>query len=147
MNSQEVRRWLGIYVLIMTAVLGGYIEMAPSVLLPLEESDRTSAFQIIGPFFLAQVAVIYKFFSGTHGEESTASIVPSFAVKLPIVLTTATITIALVMMAITGLRQVPLMSADRFKAILTFVVALLNASTVLMIAKYFEIQGEKKPRP
>lgn len=63
MKARDVRNWIGKYVLILLGVLGGYCFLAPTYLLPLETSDRVAAFEIILPLLIAQLSVIYRFFT------------------------------------------------------------------------------------
>jgi hypothetical protein len=85
MAAKDIRNWIGAYVLFFSAFLGGYLFLAPISILPLENSDRTSSFEIILPFLLAQVATVYRFYTDPNVNHRRAiSAMPVWAVN-PIV--------------------------------------------------------------
>jgi hypothetical protein len=89
MEPEAIRGWIGAYVLALTAVLGGYLLLAPDILLPLEASDKTSSFEIILPFLLAQVAAVYRFYTDQDARKRLVSHrIPKWAVKGPPLLVT-----------------------------------------------------------
>jgi hypothetical protein len=140
MKASAVRDWLGVYVLILTALVGGYLFIAPRALVPLEQADRVASIEIIVPFLLGQTAAVYRFFThdGSTKRAETISIRP-WLVKLPILLVSALLAIELLLMGAGSLlaRADITPSPEAFKGVLTFCVALLNASTVFLITKYF----------
>jgi hypothetical protein len=143
MSAQDIRTWLGTYVLVLTAVLGAYLQLAGgSWLLPLENEDVTSSFEIVIPFLLTQVVIVYKFYTTDRTSNRAIPGMPGFLVKAPFALVTGILIITFATMAVggrTGSRHTP--SAAQFKGIVTFVVALLNASSVFVVARYFESKG------
>lgn len=144
MSASQVRNWLGLYVLCLAAFLGGYSFLAPDFLLPLELGDRTSSFEIILPLLIAQISVVYRFFTDpdAEGRDSLRDI-PGWVVKAPPLLVSFLLAVELISFAIAGFRRTKPPSPETFKALVTFCVALLNATTVLIITRYF---GTAKPR-
>lgn len=139
MTALQVRNWLGLYVLCFTAFLGGYSFLASDAILPLEFSDRTASFEIILPFLVAQVAAVYRFYSDKNADDRVdLQNVPAWIVKAPPILVTILVVIQLASFGIAGLRRDKPPSPEAFKGLLTFCVALLNASTVLVITRYFD---------
>jgi len=140
MNSGEVRDWLGIYVLLLVAFLGGYLFLAPPMLLPLESGDKTSAFEIIIPFLLAQLAAVYRFYSDPHVSERTRiRSIPRWVIKGPPVVVSLLLISELGIFAYAGINRQTPPTADTFKGLITFCVALLNASTIFVITRYFDV--------
>jgi hypothetical protein len=139
-TSHEIRNWLGLYVLCLTAFLGGYSFLAPDRILPLEANDRLASFEIILPFLIAQVSAVYRFYSDDKASSrSIHSQIPTWVVKAPPILVTTLLAVELLQFAIAGLGRSQPPSAETFKGLLTFCVALLNVSTVLVISRYFEV--------
>ncbi|MGC4093296.1 MAG: hypothetical protein QM756_36475 [Polyangiaceae bacterium] len=124
MKASEVRTWLGLYVLVLTCCVGAWILLAGgSPLLPLEKHDVTSSFEIIVPFLLAQVAVVFRYYSGPPRKESIRRQLPPFIVKGPPLLVTGLLVLLAVLMAyggVTGSKVTP--SPEVFKGTLTFAV-------------------------
>lgn len=139
MTADEIRKWLGAYVLILVVILGAYLFLAGgSWLLPLEAEDVTSTCQIIIPFLLAQVVTVYRFFTQDRPPRDVGGM-PRFFVKAPLLLATGVMGVAMLAIAVggyTGAEWTP--SGGQFKKVVTFVVSLLNASTVFVITRYFE---------
>jgi hypothetical protein len=64
---------------------------------------------------------------------------PSFFVKAPLLAVSAILLVTFLLMGIGGHKAAPWTpSAAQFKNVLTFTVALLNASTVFITTRYFE---------
>jgi hypothetical protein len=145
MKAQDIRRWLGSYILVLTAFLGSYLLLAGGTsLLPLSPDGVTSSFEIVIPFLLGQVVIVYRFFTGSHAHDSRIPPMEPFFVKAPPLLATAIIVGTLIIMAIGGANDNPpwMPSSAKFKAIITFVVTLLNASTAFVVSRYFEAKGQ-----
>jgi hypothetical protein len=155
-TSGDIRNWLGIYVLVLVAFLGGYAFLAPDYLLPLESGDRVAAFEIILPVLLAQVALVFRFY--TDEQANTRAIprmLPAWVVKLPLLLVTLLIGIELAMSGIAGVTRQKPPSPEAFKGLITFCVSLLNVSSIVILSKYFDAgttgtahkdePGERKP--
>ena len=138
MSASEVRNWLGLYVLCLTAFLGGYSFLAPNVLLPLEPSDRTASFEIILPLLIAQISVVYRFFTDPDaGRRANLQNMPGWIVKAPPLLVSLLLAVELILFAVAGIQRSEPPSPEAFKGLVTFCVALLNATTVLVITRYF----------
>src|SRR5207249_1364160 len=98
-------------------------------LLPLESADRTAAFEIILPVLIAQVAAVYRFFTDANAHHKAAELnLPVWVVKAPLLLVTLLLLIEFVLFGAAGIRRDKPPSAETFKGLLTFCVALLNAS-------------------
>lgn len=138
MTAAAIRNWLGLYVLILVAFLGGYCFLAPDWLLPLEDGDRIAAFEIILPLLIAQLSAVYRFYTHeSKGHGAVGDSVPAWAIKAPLIVVSVLLGVELLLFAVAGVsRQIP-PSPGTFKGLVTFCVSLLNASTVLMIGRYF----------
>src|SRR5262245_31455447 len=149
MKAQEIRRWLGAYILLLTSVLGAYLLLAGGTwVLPLKPDDVTASFEIVIPFLLGQVVIVYRFFTGSHAGDKRIPPMEPFFVKAPPLLATAIISGCLVVMAIGGYESASWTpSGAKFKAIVTFVVTLLNASTAFVVSRYFEAKGQAESKP
>lgn len=139
MKASDVRNWMGLYVLILLGVLGGYCFIAPDYLLPLENSDRVASFEIIVPLLVAQVSVIYRFYADRlESEQQMLPDLPSWTVKAPLIIVSLLLGTELTLFGVAGMTRTKPPSPETFKGLVTFCVALLNASTVLIITKYFQ---------
>jgi hypothetical protein len=139
MSANDIRNWLGAYVLFLAAILGGYLFLAPASLLPLESTDRTSCFEVILPFLLGQVAAVYRFYTDPDVHtRSVGGVIPAWAVKGPPIVVTVLLVIELTMFALAGQSRGTPPTPELFKGLVTFCVALLNASTVFIITRYFD---------
>lgn len=140
MAASAIRQWLGLYVLILTSAVGAYLLIAPPILLPLPAPDKVASTEIIVPFLIAQVAAVYRFYSSatTVAHEPRLPI-PSPLVKAPLIIVSLVLIIEFAFMAAGGIAQATWTpSAESFKALLTFCVSILNASTVFVITRYFQ---------
>lgn len=141
MRTNDVRNWLGIYFLLVTGVLGAYLLLfRESPLLPISKADAVDAFEIIIPVLLAQVTMIFRWFSGEQVDEQVTFSIPRWVVTTPPIMVTAILIVAVGTLVIGNLgggkRWAP--SPDAFKGIVTFCVSILNASSVFIISKYFK---------
>ena len=137
-TAAAVRNWLGLYVLILVACLGGYCFLAPDWLLPLESSDRIAAFEIILPLLIAQVSAVYRFYTHeSKGDDAVGDSVPNWAFKAPLIIVSVLLATELLLFAVAGIGGHTPPSPETFKGLVTFCTALLNASAVLMIGRYF----------
>ncbi|WP_437570914.1 hypothetical protein [Sorangium sp. So ce542] len=141
MRSSEVRKWLGLYFLITTAAIGGIILLAGgSPLLPIDDPTKTASFQIVVPVLVAQLLIMYKFFSGPHNQvDDLATVkIEAWQVKLPPMLVALIVLLSIVTMATGNLLSASWTPGNEdFKSVLTFSVTILNATTVLVVERYF----------
>jgi hypothetical protein len=145
MSPSSIRTWIGLYLLVLTGAVAGVLLLAGN-LMPLEPGDITASFEIMIPFLLGQIAVTFRFYVNPHPRPVRVAI-PSWVVKGPPIIVSILLVGSFTLMIVGGLQQsrvVP--SAEKFKALLTFCVALLNASTVYVITKYFESSPDR-PAP
>lgn len=137
MSPASIRNWIGIYLLVLTGSVAGILLLAGNIL-PLEESDVTASFEIVIPFLLGELAAVFRFYTHPHPRASQISI-PTWVVKGPPIIVTILLTIGFGVELGGGLAQSRIApSPERFKALLTFCVALLNATTMYVVTKYFE---------
>ena len=144
MPASEVRNWLGIYLLVFMGVFGGVLLLAGQFL-PLESEEVTSCFQIMVPFLAGQVVTVSRYFTG-HARTSASELpVPAWLVKIPLIMVTALLAVGLVMLFVGGgLQATWVPSPGQFKGLVTFSVTVLTITSVVVIAKYFEVS---KPDP
>jgi hypothetical protein len=142
MKASEVRTWLGVYFLMLTLVLGGYILLlSESSLLPITKQEGVDAFEIIVPVLLGQLAVIFQWFANPPAIDKDKTIkIASWIVKGPPVGIALLLLITIVTMAVAnsgeGVSWAP--AGNDFKAIVTFSVSVLNATTFIVVSRYFQ---------
>jgi hypothetical protein len=148
MHAVAVRNWLGLYVLVLTSAVGTYFFVAPPAIMPLEKADKIAATEIILPFLLGQVAAVFRFYSADSADSKRSIPIPAWAVKAPPIVVTCILLLEFVLMGIGGVtqRETLIPPAESFKALLTFCVALLNASTVFVLGRFFESSGSSGAR-
>jgi hypothetical protein len=139
MTARDVRNWLGLYFLVITGILGAYLLLfRESPLLPLSRAEAVDSFEILVPVLLAQVTMIFRWFSGHQFNEASISI-PRWVVVAPPIMVSSILIVAVATLIFgnlgEGKRWAP--SPDAFKGIVTFCVSILNASTVFIVSRYF----------
>jgi hypothetical protein len=144
MRAFEVRNWLGIYFLVVTSVLGAYILLfGETRLLPITQQDSSDAFEIIIPVLVGQLIIIFRWYAGaTDLNKNDVIALPRWVVIGPplIVLGILVVTIGVLIVTNLGDGSNAVLSASRFKGIVTFCVTLLNATTIFIIIRYFEAE-------
>jgi hypothetical protein len=142
MTSKDVRNWLGIYFLLVTGIFGAYLLLfRESPLLPISKAEATDAFEILVPLLLAQLTMIFRWFSGEESaNETELSKVPRWVVVGPPIMVSGILIVSLATLIIgnvgNGHRWTP--GPDAFKGIVTLCVSILNASSVFIVSKYFK---------
>ncbi|WP_313167399.1 hypothetical protein [Massilia oculi] len=140
MSYDQARRWLALYFLILTAALGAYILIAAgTVALPISRQDGNDAFKIIIPVLCGQLTVMFQWLSHIETPDDRPCPIPVWAIKAPPMICLAILAVAVaVLVAGNPLESsnVGLSTAD-FKGVLTFIISLLNCSTVYLVARLF----------
>jgi hypothetical protein len=142
MKQGDVRNWLGLYFLLTTVALGGYILIfAHSPLLPMERSEGMATFQIVIPLFVGQLTAVFKAFMGGPLPNPGRQIdIPTWTVKAPPLLVIALFVCGVVAVCLSNLEGFPLeFGPTDFKTLVTFAVSVLNATTVFVVTKYFSV--------
>lgn len=143
MGGNEIRRWIGLYMLGLASFLGVYILLLGDTwVLPLEKHDKTSAFEIIVPFLLAQLTIVFSYYGEAAPSEDIT--LPPFIVKGPLLAVAFVLAATILFMAVGGYtasKGTP--TGETFKAIVTFIVALMNASTVFVIGRVFAARNTR----
>jgi uncharacterized protein YacL len=143
MKIKTIRNWLGIYFLLFTSLLGGYILIfKESMLLPITEAAGIDSFEIIIPVLVGQLTIIFKWFGIDRKEENIRVDIPSWVVKGPPIIITILIIGAILSLVIGNLRdaKVGAISANTFKGIVTFCITILNATTLFIVGRFFKVQ-------
>lgn len=138
MTQKQARNWLGIGFFLLTLVVGVYtILFGDTSLLPVSESDATSAFQIIIPVCLSQLAIMAQWFTGEQRRLAGPG-VPSWLVWLPLLGVSFALIFTVIMMVVGNSRSAAWTHGPKaFKSIVTFCVALINATSAIVITRYF----------
>src|SRR5262245_61994183 len=104
MKAQQYRNWIGLYLLISTTAIGTYILIFGSTrLLPISKSDSDSAFQIIMPVLLGQLAFVFRWFSlEKEKKENLKLSLPVWVVKAPPILTGCVMAAGIIAAIISG---------------------------------------------
>lgn len=142
MKLVTARRWLAIYFLLVTALTGGYLLLfGETVMLPISKSDATAGFEIIIPVLIGQITVIFQWIAHLNEPEDAQALspIPSWAIKLPPLLVAVLIGTSLILLVAGNLNGGHnwALSPQDLKAVLTFAVSLLNATTVFLVTKLF----------
>jgi hypothetical protein len=143
MKMEDARRWLGIYFLLFTAILGAYMLIfSETPLLPISKSEAQDAFQIVVPVFLGQVTIIFQWITANLGNDKDATInVPSWVIRMPPIIAVCIVGAACMALVLANLNTNGSthwrMSPEIFKNAVTFAVSILNASTIFLVAKIF----------
>jgi len=134
MSGDRVRNWLGIYVLVITVALGAYIILFQQTqLLPVSSADASSAFKIIIPTLLAQVTIVFKWFSSPT-RSSRLLRIPGWVVKGPPIATTLVLLVTITYLICDQGRSD---GGEIFKNAVTFCISVLSASTMFIIPTVF----------
>jgi hypothetical protein len=146
MNANAIRNVLGMFFLGTTGALGAYIILCrESAWLPISKEDGTSAFQIVIPPFLAQVTIVYRWFSSPPPKTDDDDVLmPKWVVLAPplMIIGILIATIAW-LLADRGKTQDP---GSLFKNAVTFCVSILAATSVYIAARVFSAGAAKRPR-
>jgi hypothetical protein len=148
MRAGEIRDWLGKYFLLSTVFIGGYILLFSgryTALLRVDSQTGTDCFQIIIPTLVGQLTIIFRFFGTARTIKDDAVIdIPSWVVKWPPLLLIGLLIVTVIIMGVGnvggGQPWSPLQS--QFKMIVTFYVTVLNATTIFVISRFFEVPKE-----
>ncbi len=133
------RKWLALYFLLFTVIIGLYVLIfAESVLLPLSSSDAGDVFRIIVPVLLGQVTIVFQWIANSDRESRRICPIPRWAIVCPALLSSTVILVTALAMAIGNFNDIGFgVSPDAFKTSVTLAVAILNASTVFLVARLF----------
>lgn len=142
MTLAQARKWLGLYFLLTTSVTGAVILLfGGGTFVPLDEKEVTNSFQIVIPVLLGQLTVIFQWLGRQNAiaEDDLPCPVPSWAIRTPPIAGAVIMLAGVLMLFLSnseGTRWLKFGPA-RFQSTLTFVVALLNASTIVLVARLF----------
>lgn len=140
MKPSAIRNFLGIFYFGTTAFLGGYIaifgnEEFGTVMLPIKAVDAQAAFQIIIPTFIAQLTIIFKWYSSPPSVNDRKISIPKWVVKGPPVV--VIILIVTMMTVIITVHGNGISSGKIFKNVIMFSTSLLGATSVYIISRVF----------
>jgi len=149
MKLSEAQKWLGLYFLLITSITGAIILLfGGGDAIPLDEKDVSNSFQIVIPVLLGQLTVIFQWLArhNTNESEDTLCPVPSWAVRTPALVSAGIMALAIVLLFLSNRPNMTWIrfGPARFQATLTFVVALLNASTILLVARLFPTKANRR---
>jgi hypothetical protein len=142
MKVKQIRNWLGLYFLLFTVILGGYILLFKETwLLPIPDTAGIDSFEIIIPVLVGQLTIIFKWYSIERKTEDVFIDIPRWVVMGPPILISLLIIGSIVNLIIgnsDGQNQ-SVISANTFKGIVTFCVSVLNATTMFIVGRFFKI--------
>jgi hypothetical protein len=152
MTTREVRNWIGLYVLLISGCLGGYMLLfGETFLLPMSKQEATDVFQIIIPVLIGQLAVIFRWYAA-HADQDLQDItghMPPWVIKGPPLIVIGLLVVALLAMVVGNIAgSAETISPSQFKAVVTFCVSILNATTIIVISGYFKTAStDAAPKP
>jgi xanthine/uracil permease len=137
MNEKDIRNWLGIYFLLITVILGGTILLLGESLLRLD--DSIGVFEIIIPVLVGQLTIIFRWYTTDYEPNKKSRItLPAWIIKGPPLLVIGLLLITVALKVVGFQYDQPWTPSDeQFKAVVTFCVTILNATTIYVISKYF----------
>jgi hypothetical protein len=142
MRKFEVRNWLGVYFLLTTVAVGGYIMLfGHSRYLPMQKEEAGAALQIVIPLFIGQLTVMFKAFTGPALQDGNAKVdIPIWVIKLPPLLVLGLFVAGVAALILANQQDSGLhFGPSDFKALVTLCISLLNATTIFVITKYFHV--------
>lgn len=151
MTYAQAQRWLGLYFLIITSVIGVYVLVASeTVALPISHAEGAQAFQIIIPMFLGQITVMFRWF-GHQDSKHLADLapIPTWAIVTPPILAALIIVsaaVALIINNLTSTNGVSGIQTSAFNTAVTLSVGILNASTVFLVTRLFPAERSRSAR-
>jgi hypothetical protein len=142
MKLSQIRNWLGIYFLLITGILGGYILLfKETTMLPISHSDGLSAFQIIIPVLVGQLTLIFKWYGAERAENDEIVNIPVWVIKVPPLMVSVLLILSISILVFGNLGDGKswAISPDSFKTIVTFCVTILNATSVFIVLRFFKV--------
>lgn len=146
MTANQVRRWLGLYFVVCTSIMGGLILIfSETPLLPIRRAEGIDTLSILAPVLLGQLMLAFQWYSrgGAEGQETELAIVPAWIVKSPPIASGSLFALCLALM-IVGNRvgaHTWTPSPETFKAVVTFSISILNVTTVFIVGRFFPVGG------
>lgn len=139
MTKAAAQKWLALYFLSLTAILGTYILVFPETnFLPIDREEARAAFQIIIPVLLGQLTVIFQWIGQAGNQtKSELSPIPSWAIKAPALAALAVVLIIIVSLIALNAGDSAKQHDAMFSNGITFAVAIINVSTVYLVARLF----------
>jgi hypothetical protein len=139
MGASAIRNWLGPYMLGLTFLVAGYFFLAPADILALGDGDKHAAGEILVPFFVGQLTLIYQYYGDNPPRDAPTNI-PKWAVMGPLVLVTILFVAIVVLMAVgqqTNHKDL-IPAPEPLKGVLTAIVTILNATSAYIITRVFK---------
>ena len=135
MKAESIRNFLGIFYLGITFFIGAYIQIFKGTsLLNISDEESSSAFQIVVPTFISQLAIIYRWFSKPPPIAKEKILMPKWLVVGPPLLVSIFFIVVVAVLIITqgaGLKE------GVFKGAMTFSVSFLGATSAIIILRMF----------
>jgi hypothetical protein len=137
MKINTIRNFLGLFYLGTTTILGAFILIFGGFqhILPFSEEDANSSFQIIIPTFIAQLTIIFKWYANPPKLEEETINIPKWVVLAPPILSLLILISTIAIIAVDNGEN--LEGGKMFKNVVTFVVSVLGATTIFIVARVF----------
>lgn len=141
MTKTQLGKWLFIYFLSVTVILGFVIIVFGKPTLRIDDTE--GVLYILAPTFIGQITIIFKWFvSRADGRVTTDSKplnIPVFLVKGPVIFVFIMF-IALILLKYVGFQGdfSWSLSDTKFKGVVTLGMSILNATTFIFVGKIFE---------
>lgn len=142
MTLRTARHWLGIYFLVVSVFVGGFLLVfSGTPILPLTSDEARSSFEIIVPVLVGQMALVFQWLSTASQnviEDDRPCPIPDWAIVLPPILAMLIFIVGVVTLALSNEPKASLkVSPSTFQGVVTFTVTILNASTIVLVGKLF----------
>ena len=143
MIVSDIRNWLGLYFLGATMMFGAYFILCPETpMLPLSRSEAHAAFAIVVPVLMGQLTMIFRWFGNTQTLNDNSVVpIPTWVVKGPpfMVSVLLVITIGLAIVGNIGEGKSYAPSPEAFRTMVTFSMSILNATTIFIVTRFFDL--------
>ena len=138
MREKDVRNWLGLYSLLMTSILGAIIIITGKAILRLD--DVQGVFYIIMPVLIGQLTTISIWYTRAAKPKTNPHIdFPAWLVKAPPIIVIFILVVLICLKIILYDKPNLAISDNQFKVVVTFSLALLNATTAIVMSRFFNI--------
>jgi hypothetical protein len=87
MKKSEIQNWLGLYFLLITGILGGYLLLLKETpFLPIRKAEAITSFEILIPVLIGQLTIIFKWYGKDRNQKDIFVKIPKWVVKAPPIL-------------------------------------------------------------
>lgn len=148
MKESKIRKWLAVYFLLISGILGFYfLIFGETPFLPIQKQFANSSFNIIIPIFISQLVLIFKWYTGSNinsNQPDRSYNIPVWLIKgPPIIVLCILVTTIVLYISFAQLKYIWKPSSETFQSIVAFCATLINASTIFIITSLFKTEQQQ----